>query len=320
MNHFQLKGLKATRTGFGEGVLEGGRKNNNVVVIGADITASVGLDGFAKAFPERFFSMGIAEQNAMGVAAGFALEGKIPVFATYAVFSALRAADQLRISVCYNNLHVVIGGAHAGISVGPDGATHQALEDLAYVRALPNITVFSPCDATQACKATLSALFEIKGPVYIRFGREAVPDFTPSTLEFIPGKTQVFNEGTDLSIIATGHLVWPAIEASKILSSQGISARVINLHTIKPIDEETIIRAARETGCILTAEEHQLHGGMGSAVAEVVVKNYPVPMEMIGIDDSFGESGQPDELMKKFGLTAENIALNAAHLLKRKNN
>ncbi|HQN98841.1 MAG TPA: transketolase C-terminal domain-containing protein [Bacteroidales bacterium] len=320
MNHFQLKGLKATRTGFGEGVLEGSRKNNNVVVIGADITASVGLDGFAKAFPERFFSMGIAEQNAMGVAAGFALEGKIPVFATYAVFSALRAADQLRISVCYNNLHVVIGGAHAGISVGPDGATHQALEDLAYVRALPNITVFSPCDATQACKATLSALFEIKGPVYIRFGREAVPDFTPSTLEFIPGKTQVFNEGTDLSIIATGHLVWPAIEASKILSSQGISARVINLHTIKPIDEETIIRAARETGCILTAEEHQLHGGMGSAVAEVVVKNYPVPMEMIGIDDSFGESGQPDELMKKFGLTAENIALNAAHLLKRKNN
>ncbi len=320
MNHFQLKGLKATRTGFGEGVLEGGRKNNNVVVIGADITASVGLDGFAKAFPERFFSMGIAEQNAMGVAAGFALEGKIPVFATYAVFSALRAADQLRISVCYNNLHVVIGGAHAGISVGPDGATHQALEDLAYVRALPNITVFSPCDATQACKATLSALFEIKGPVYIRFGREAVPDFTPSTLEFIPGKTQVFNEGTDLSIIATGHLVWPAIEASKILSSQGISARVINLHTIKPIDEETIIRAAKETGCILTAEEHQLHGGMGSAVAEVVVKNYPVPMEMIGIDDSFGESGQPDELMKKFGLTAENIALNAAHLLKRKNN
>lgn len=320
MNHFQLKGLKATRTGFGEGVLEGGRKNNNVVVIGADITASVGLDGFAKAFPERFFSMGIAEQNAMGVASGFALEGKIPVFATYAVFSALRAADQLRISVCYNNLHVVIGGAHAGISVGPDGATHQALEDLAYVRALPNITVFSPCDATQACKATLSALFEIKGPVYIRFGREAVPDFTPSTLEFIPGKTQVFNEGTDLSIIATGHLVWPAIEASKILSSQGISARVINLHTIKPIDEETIIRAARETGCILTAEEHQLHGGMGSAVAEVVVKNYPVPMEMIGIDDSFGESGQPDELMKKFGLTAENIALNAAHLLKRKNN
>ncbi|HAL65655.1 MAG TPA: transketolase [Bacteroidales bacterium] len=320
MNHFQLKGLKATRTGFGEGVLEGGRKNNNVVVIGADITASVGLDGFAKAFPERFFSIGIAEQNAMGVAAGFALEGKIPVFATYAVFSALRAADQLRISVCYNNLHVVIGGAHAGISVGPDGATHQALEDLAYVRALPNITVFSPCDATQACKATLSALFEIKGPVYIRFGREAVPDFTPSTLEFIPGKTQVFNEGTDLSIIATGHLVWPAIEASKILSSQGISARVINLHTIKPIDEETIIRAAKETGCILTAEEHQLHGGMGSAVAEVVVKNYPVPMEMIGIDDSFGESGQPDELMKKFGLTAENIALNAAHLLKRKNN
>jgi transketolase len=318
MNHFQLKGLKATRTGFGEGVLEGGRKNNNVVVIGADITASVGLDGFAKAFPERFFSIGIAEQNAMGVAAGFALEGKIPVFATYAVFSALRAADQLRISVCYNNLHVVTGGAHAGISVGPDGATHQALEDLAYVRALPNITVFSPCDATQACKATLSALFEMKGPVYIRFGREAVPDFTPSTLDFIPGKAQVFNEGTDLSIIATGHLVWPAIEASKILSNQGISARVINLHTIKPMDEETIIRAAKETGCILTAEEHQLHGGMGSAVAEVIVKNYPVPMEMIGIDDSFGESGQPDELMQKFGLTAENIALNAAHLLKRK--
>ncbi|HOH91622.1 MAG TPA: transketolase family protein [Bacteroidales bacterium] len=318
MNSFQLKGLKATRAGFGEGVVEAGRRNNDVVVIGADITSSVGLDGFAREFPDRFFSMGIAEQNGMGVAAGLALEGKIPVFSTYAVFSAFRAADQLRISVCYNNLHVIIGGAHAGISVGPDGATHQALEDLAYVRALPNITVLSPCDASQAFKATLSALLEIAGPVYIRFGRENVPDFTTYDLEFIPGKAQVFRPGKDVTIIATGHLVWPSIEASELLAKQGISARVINLHTIKPIDEETIIRAAAETGCILTAEEHQIHGGMGSAVAEVIVRDHAVPMEMIGINDTFGESGQPDELMKKFGLTAENIAQKTTQLLKRK--
>ncbi|MGC8864931.1 MAG: transketolase family protein [Bacteroidales bacterium] len=312
------KGSKPTRTGFGEGIAQAGAMEPSLVVLGADITASVGLDLFKQQYPERFISLGIAEQNCMAVAAGLALAGKIPVFSTYAVFAAFRAADQMRISVCYNNLHVLIGGAHAGISVGPDGATHQALEDLAVVRSLPNMTVFSPCDATQARQAALAAVKETKGPVYIRFGREAVPDFIPEDFPFIPGKAQILKEGDDISIIATGHMVWEALEAANLLETQGILARVINLHTLKPLDQETIIAAARETGAILTAEEHQMINGLGSAVAEVVVKNYPVPMDFVGINDTFGESGQPLQLMEKYGLTARNIYHQALQLLHRK--
>jgi transketolase len=315
---YKNKGDKPTKSGFGEGVLDAARQNKKIVGIGADITKSVGMDLFADSFPERFISMGIAEQNCMAAAAGMALSGKIPVFATYAVFSAMRTTDQIRISVCYNNVHVVIGGAHAGISVGPDGATHQALEDIAIMRVMPNMTVISPCDATQAKIATQKAILELNGPVYIRFGREAVPDFTAEAQEFKIGLGQLLREGNELAIFATGHMVWEALQAAEILSKENISARVVNIHTIKPIDEEIIIQAAKETGAILTVEEHQVMGGFGSAVAEVVVKHHPVPMEMVGMKDQFGESGQPRELMEKYGLTASNIVLKAKQLIKRK--
>jgi transketolase len=316
-NHIN-RGSRATKIGFGEGVLEAGKQNRHVVGIGADITASVGMNFFASQFPDRFISLGIAEQNCIGVAAGLALSGKTPVFSTYGVFAALRTTDQLRISVCYNNVHVVIGGAHAGISVGPDGATHQALEDMAIMRVLPNMTVLSPCDATQAKIATTKAILELTGPVYIRFGREAVPDFTLEQQDFEIGKGQLLKTGNDLSILATGHMVWEAMLAAEMLDNKGISARVINIHTIKPIDEAIIIEAAKETGAIVTAEEHQVFGGFGSAVAEVIVKNHPVPVEMVGMKDSFGESGKPDELMKKYGLTAEDITEAAQMVMKRK--
>jgi transketolase len=270
---------------------------------------------FAEQYPDRFFSMGIAEQNCMGVAAGLALAGKIPVFSTYGVFAAMRTTDQVRISVCYNDLHVIIGGAHAGISVGPDGATHQAMEDLAMMRVLPNMTVLSPCDATQTRMATIKAINELNGPVYIRFGREAVPDFTSIDQEFSIGKGQVMKTGQDISIIATGHMVWEALQAAYQLEEEGIDARVVNIHTIKPIDEEIIIRAARETKAIITAEEHQVMGGFGSAVAEVVVKNFPVPMDFVGMHDSFGESGKPEELMEKYGMTSKEIVKRVKNIL-----
>jgi len=299
-------------------LLEAGFRNPGVVCLGADITASVGCNLFAETFPDRFFSLGIAEQNCIGVAAGLALEGKIPVFSTYGVFAALRTTDQIRVSVCYNNLHVVIGGAHAGISVGPDGATHQALEDIAVMRVLPGMTVLSPCDATQAKLAMLAAVELCTGPVYIRFGREAVPDFTSNDLDFEIGKAQTFNPGNDLTIIATGHMVWEALRAAEILHASGIGARVINMHTIKPIDKEAIILAAKETGAIVTAEEHQVTGGLGSAVAETMVRHCPVPMSFIGMPDCFGESGFPGQLMEKYCLTAAAIAEEALRLIKRK--
>ncbi|MFO8130161.1 MAG: transketolase C-terminal domain-containing protein [Bacteroidales bacterium] len=315
MGTYRNKGNKATKEGFGEGILEAARRNKNVVGIGADITHSVNLSLFAAAFPERYISLGIAEQNCMGAAAGLALSGKIPVFPTYAVFSAMRTTDFVRISVCYNNFHVVIGGGHAGISVGPDGATHQALEDVAIMRVMPNMTVLSPCDSTQARKAAIAAVEQIEGPVYIRFGRAPAPNFTPASLEFIPGKAQIMKEGSDISIIATGVLVWEALQAAKILRKEGINARVINLHTIKPLDKETILDAARETGRIITVEEHQKMGGMGSAVAEFLAASHPVPIHFIGVDDRFGESGQPGELMKKYRLNASAISREARYLL-----
>ncbi len=302
------RGDKPTKSGFGEGLLEAGKQFPGVFCIAADITTSVGCNFFADAFPDRLISLGIAEQNCVGVAAGLALEGKIPVFATYAVFAALRAADQIRVSVCYNNLHVVIGGAHAGVSVGPDGATHQALEDIGIMRVLPNMTVLSPCDATQARLAVLAAVGQCRGPVYIRYGREAMPDFTFSKAGFSIGRADMLREGSNLTIIATGHMVWEALLAADLLEAEGISARVLNMHTIKPIDREAIIRAARETGAIVTAEEHQVNCGLGSAVAEVVVTHLPVPMAFVGMPDRFGESGAPRQLMEKYGLTAAEIA------------
>jgi transketolase len=318
MEKYTCREMKPTRFGFGEGLRYLGEKYPEVVVLGADITASVSADVFAKAFPDRFFSLGIAEQNLVGVAAGLALEGKIPFLSTYGVFAALRTTDQIRISLCYNNVPVKIGGAHAGISVGPDGATHQALEDIAIMRVLPNMTVLSPCDATQTRLATIASLEQVKGPCYIRFGREAVPDFTLSDQDFKVGRGQQLTEGNDITIIATGLLVWEAIEAAESLLNNGIQARVINIHTIKPIDEQMISRAARETGAIVTAEEHQVMGGLGSAVAEVVVRNHPVPMAFVGMPDSFGESGTPSELMEKYGLTSLHIENAVKKLLKVK--
>ncbi|MBN3036341.1 MAG: transketolase family protein, partial [Bacteroidales bacterium] len=286
-DHFYTdRGSRPTRAGFGAGVACAGEKNPHLIVLGADITASVSLDHFRDRFPERFLSLGIAEQNCTGVAAGLALAGKVPVFATYGVFAAHRAADQIRISVCYNNVHVIIGGAHAGISVGPDGATHQALEDIAAMRVMPHMMLISPCDATQAELLTFKAIEELTGPVYIRYGREAVPDFTQPDQNLAIGKGQTLKEGNDITIIATGHMVWEALQAAYQLEKDGISARVVNIHTIKPIDEDIIIRAATETKAIITAEEHQVMGGFGSAVAEVVVKNHPLPMAFVGMNDS----------------------------------
>lgn len=309
-----------TRVGFGKGLKAIAGQNEKVIGLGADITGSVNMNYFAEAFPERFYSLGIAEQNITTIAAGWALEGFIPVMATYGVFAALRNTDQIRISLCYNNVHVIIGGAHAGISVGPDGATHQALEDIAIMRSLPNMTVLSPCDATQTEQAIIAAVENLNGPVYIRFGREAVPDFIPKGMKFEIGKAQTLRDGFDVSIIATGHMVWEALQAANSLSEEGINARVINLHTIKPIDKETIIKAAKETGTIVTVEEHQIMGGMGSAVAEVVTAEAPCPITFVGINDTFGESGQPDELMEKYHLKAKYIVKAAYRAIQKKKN
>ncbi|MCF8236280.1 MAG: transketolase family protein [Bacteroidales bacterium] len=312
---YKNRGNRASKEGFSEGLNELGKRYGDVVSLGADITSSVGMDAFAKDFPQRFISLGIAEQNCVGAAAGLALSGKVPVFSTYGVFAGIRTTDQVRISLCYNDVHVIIGGAHAGVSVGPDGATHQALEDMAVMRVMPNMTVLSPCDATQAKLATIAAYEQCKGPVYVRFGRAPFPDFSEPEEKFEVGKAQLLREGKDVSIIATGHLVWEALLAADMLQEKNIDARVINMHTIKPIDREAIGKAAKETGAIVTAEEHQVHGGLGSAVAEVVVQNQPVPMAIIGMPDRFGESGQPEELMRRYGLTAEAIVDKAIGLL-----
>ena len=306
MNYIN-KGNKATKTGFGEGVLAAAQANPNVVGLGADITASVGMNLFADAFPERFFSMGIAEQDCVATAAGLALSGKVPVFSTYGVFAAHRANDQIRISVCYNNVHVIIGGAHAGVSVGPDGATHQALEDIATMRVLPNMTVISPCDATQTKIAVQKAINELDGPVYIRFGREAVPDFTDENQDFEIGKAQVVREGRQITIVATGHEVWEALKAADMLETMGLSARVINMHTIKPLDGDILLKAATETRMIFTIEEHQITGGLGSAVAEFLAEHHPIRVVRIGMNDRFGESGQASALVHKYNLDAAGI-------------
>jgi len=318
MKEFNIKGKKPTRHGFGEALRDLGRKHDNVVVLGGDITGSVMTSYFKEEFPDRFFSIGIAEQNATTIAAGMALSGKIAFFSSYSAFAAFRNADQLRISVCYNNVNVKIGGGHSGITVGPDGATHQSLEEVSLLRALPNLTLIVPCDYLEAKKATF-AVGEMFGPAYIRFGRSAVAMITDEDTPFEIGKAEIFREGNDIAIVACGILVWEALQAAEELKkNHGIEARVINNHTIKPIDVETLTNAALECGAIVTAEEHQVHGGLGAAVAEVVVKNYPVPMEFVGVKDQFGGSGEPDELMGKFGLTWKEIYSSALKALERK--
>lgn len=295
------------KNGFGQALVEMGEKYKTLVGLGLDITNSVGMNFFKERFPERFFSIGIAEQNAAAIAAGLALSGKIPIFSTYAVFSAMRTADQIRVSICYNNLHVIIGGAHAGISVGPDGATHQALEDIAVMRSLPNMCVLSPCDENQTRLATIAAIKDAKGPTYIRYGREPVPNFTDRDDNFEIGKAKLLRKGKDIGIIATGSMVYTALMVAEELEKFGISASILNIHTIKPIDNEAIIKLAQKTARIVSIEEHQIFGGLGSAVAEVLSQNYPVKMNIIGMPDVFGESGTPEELLIKYGLDTKSI-------------
>jgi len=296
-----------TRDGFGEALVKLGGINENVVALGADLVHSVRAMWFQQKFPERFFQVGIAEQNMTGIASGLAKMGKIPFMSTFGVFITGRNWDQIRMSVAYPNANVKLCASHTGVfSVGEDGASHQCTEDIALMRVLPNMTVLVPCDKPETYKATFAAA-EIKGPVYIRFGRENVPVITTKETPFNVGKAEIFREGDDISIIACGPMVYEALLASKKLEEEGIDARVINNHTVKPIDKEIILRAAKETGAIVTAEEHQICGGMGSAVAEVLSQDYPIPIEMVGIKNRFGESGSPKDLQKHFGLTCDDI-------------
>lgn len=298
--------MKPTRDGYGEGLLSAAEKNPAVVAIGADITASTRVDWFKNKYPERFISIGIAEQNQLCIAAGMSLAGKVPFVCNYGVFLSGRAWDQIRTTICYNNLNVKLGGAHGGISVGADGATHQALEEISIMRCLPNMKVVVPADSNETKRATEAAA-EIHGPIYIRFGREKVPVITREDTPFELGKAYCCRDGSDVAIVACGVMVYESLIAAEKLAKEGISAMVINNHTIKPIDKDTLIEAARKTGAMVTAEEHQIMGGMGSAVLEVLAQYCPVPVKMVGINDRFGESGTPKILMREFGLKSENI-------------
>ncbi|MCX5668015.1 MAG: transketolase family protein [Candidatus Omnitrophica bacterium] len=308
-----------TRDGFGHGLVELGRVNKDIVVLSADLTDSTRANWFKKEFPERFFGLGVAEQDMMGAAAGFALMGKIPFACTFGVFASGRAWDQIRVSVAYMDLNVKIVGTHGGISVGPDGATHQALEEISLMRILPNMTVIVPCDAFEAKKATIAAANH-KGPVYIRLGRSGAPVITKEEDPFKIGKASLLKDGKDVTIFACGHMVYESLVAREILGKEGIDARLVNMHTPKPIDKDCIIKAARETGAIVTAEEHTIAGGFGSAIAEVIAENCPVPVKFVGVRDKFGQSGEPEELFEHFGLKAKNIvqAAKAAIAMKRK--
>lgn len=294
------------RDGYGKALLKLIGDGKPVVALDADVAKSTRTVWVRDQYPEHFLDMGIAEQDMVGTASGLALGGMIPFASTYGVFLAGRAWDQIRTTVCYNNLNVKLAGAHAGISVGPDGATHQALEDVALMRVLPNMTVVVPCDAVETEKATL-ALAEREGPCYIRFGREAVPVITDEDSPFEIGKANVLRDGKDAVLFANGAMVYEGLEAAKQLAGEGIDLMVVNLHTVKPLDQEAVLTAARKTGRVITAEEHQAAGGMGSAVAECLAQNYPVPMRILGMQDGFGESGAPDELMKRYGFSSDAI-------------
>ncbi len=305
-----------TRNGFGDALLELGAKNNNVVVLTGDLAESTRSLAFGQKYPQRFIEVGVAEQNMMGIAAGLALSGKIPFISSYAVFNPGRNWDQLRVSVCYSEANVKIAGAHSGISVGPDGATHQALEDIAITRVLPNLTVIVPGDYHETKKATLS-IAELKGPAYIRFAREKTPVFTTANSPFKIGKAVTLKDGKDVTIIGAGPVLYEALLAAKALEGK-IDVGVIDLHTIKPIDKDAIIKAAKATGAIVTIEEHQVTGGVGSAVAEIVVENYPVPLKRVAVMDRFGESGEPNQLIEKFGLGSKSIVKAVLDVVKMK--
>jgi transketolase len=309
--------MRATRDGFGEGLVEAGQHNPNVVALTADLSESTRAHLFEQHFPDRFIEVGVAEQNMMGIAAGLALSGKIPFATSYAVFSPGRNWDQLRVSVCYSKANVKIASTHTGLTVGEDGATHQALEDIAITRVLPNLTVLCPCDANQAHQATLAAARH-RGPVYLRLTREVSPVLTTPQTPFEIGRAQIFREGTDVTIVACGPILCKALAAAENLATHGIHAEVINVHTIKPFDERTLLSSVNKTGGVVTVEEHQVHGGLGSAVAEVLGQNCPAPLEMIAVQDTFGESGTPAQLLEKYGLTTGHIVQAARKIVHRK--
>jgi transketolase len=316
LKDIQPTGKKDTRSGFGDGIVEAARKNKNVVALTADLAGSMKLQQFIKEFPERFVQVGIAEANMIGMAAGLTIGGKIPFTTTFANFSTGRVYDQIRQSVAYSNKNVKICASHAGVTLGEDGATHQILEDIGMMKMLPGMTVIVPCDYNQTKAATL-AVAEYEGPVYLRFGRPVWPIFT-NPEDFVIGKAQYFSEGTDVSIFACGHMVWNAIQAGAALQEKGLSVEVINLHTVKPLDEEAVLASIRKTGCAVTVEEHNIFGGMGDAVAQVAAKHFPIPIEYIGTRDTFGESGTPTELLKKYHLDIPDIIEAAEKVIARK--
>ncbi|SHG39623.1 transketolase family protein [Winogradskyella jejuensis] len=317
MKTYENTGNKDTRSGFGAGLTELGKTNENVVALCADLIGSLKMDEFKANHPERFFQVGIAEANMIGIAAGLTIGGKIPFTGTFANFSTGRVYDQIRQSVAYSGKNVKICASHAGITLGEDGATHQILEDIGLMKMLPGMTVINTCDYNQTKAATL-AIAEHNGPVYLRFGRPKVANFTPVDQKFEIGKAVQLTEGTDVTIIATGHLVWEALEAAKTLHAEGISAEVINIHTIKPLDNEAILKSVAKTGCVVTAEEHNYLGGLGESVSRVLVKNNPAPQEFVATNDTFGESGTPAQLMEKYGLNAKAIVEASKKVIKRK--
>ncbi len=318
LKDIQVLNEKETRGGFGEGIHEIGKENPNVVVLTADLAGSLKLGPFIKDFPERFVQVGIAEANMIGIAAGMTIGGKIPYTTTFANFSTGRVYDQIRQSVAYSEKNVKICASHAGLTLGEDGATHQILEDIGLMKMLPGMTVIVPCDFNQT-KAATKAIAAYQGPVYLRFGRPKWPNFTKEDgSDFVIGKAQQLSEGTDVSIFACGHMVWKAIEAGRILEEKGLSVEVINIHTIKPLDTEAVLASIKKTKCAVTVEEHNIIGGLGDSIAQVASKNFPVPIEMIGTNDTFGESGKPTELLTKYGLDTPHIVAAAEKVLSRK--
>lgn len=317
MEPIVITSYKDTRSGFGAGLLEVAKQNQDVVALCADLIGSLKMNDFIKEFPDRFIQTGIAEANMIGVAAGLALSGKIPFAGTFAAFATGRVYDQIRVSVAYSNLNVKIAASHAGITLGEDGATHQIMEDIGLMKMLPNMVVLNPCDYNQTRMATIAAANHV-GPVYLRFGRPVVPNFTKENEPFIIGKAKLLNEGTDVSIFATGHLAYPAYEAAQTLASHGISAEVINIHTIKPLDDEAVLKSVGKTRCVVTAEEHFRNGGLGDSICQLLSREFPAPVEMVAVDDQFGESGTPEQLLKKYGLDAEHIVDAALKAISRK--
>ncbi|MBK9192190.1 MAG: transketolase family protein [Crocinitomicaceae bacterium] len=317
MKEIKMIDEKDTRSGFGAGLSELGKTNEDVVALCADLTGSLKMDDFQKNHPERFFQVGIAEANMIGIAAGLTIGGKIPFTGTFANFSTGRVYDQIRQSVAYSNKNVKICASHAGLTLGEDGATHQILEDIGLMKMLPNMTVISPCDYNETKAATI-AIAEHKGPVYLRFGRPKVPNFTDPNKKFIIGKADILSEGSDVTILATGHLVWKAIEAGRILAEKNISAEIINIHTIKPLDEEAVLKSISKTKCVVTAEEHMMNGGLGDSVAQLIARKHLVPLEMVAVNDKFGESGQGEELMTKYHINTPDVVAAAERVIKRK--